>query len=280
MDLKELGRTDIRVPSLGMGTWGMGGYLSTDYTYDREAIRALRRGIELGIYLIDTAEMYGAGHTEEIVGKAIKPFLREQVFIVSKVLPENLHYTDVIGAAQRSLKRLQTDYIDLYLIHSPNPQIPLRETIEAMEDLVERGLVRFIGVSNFDAREMEKAMSCLSKNEIVANQVEYSLLKRSIECDLLPYCAKQRITVMAYTPLAEGRLAKSKFLREIGKKYVKTAAQVALNWLITKEDVIAIPKAIIMDHLEENAGAMGWRLSEEDIERISSYFHLVRRRNT
>jgi len=272
MDLKELGRTAVKVPAIGMGTWGLGGYSSPDTTCDKDAIRALRRGIELGMYLIDTAEMYGTGHTEEVVGEAIKPFSREEIFIVSKVLPENLHYADVIKAAERSLQRLRTDWLDLYLIHSPNPEIPLRETIEAMENLGERNLVRFIGVSNFDVSEVEEAMGYLSKNDIVVNQVEYSLLERSIERNVLPFCTKQQITVMAYTPLAQCRLCENEFLREIGKKYNKTAAQVALNWLIAKEKVIAIPKAVNIEHLEENAGAMGWSLSEDDMECISSHF--------
>jgi diketogulonate reductase-like aldo/keto reductase len=272
MELKELGRTGVKVPAIGIGTWGIGGCSFPDTTSDDRAIRALRKGIELGMYLIDTAEMYGAGHAEEIVGEAIKPLPREGVFIVSKVLPENLHYTDVIKAAEKSLKRLQTDYIDLYLIHFPNPQIPLKETLQAMRKLVERHLVRFIGVSNFDVSEMEKARSYLSRNDIVVNQVEYSLLERSIEREVLPYCAREQITIMAYTPLAKGRLSRSEFLEGIGRKYGKTAAQVALNWLIAKENVIAIPKAVNIGHLKENADAMGWRLLEDDMERISSYF--------
>lgn len=272
MDLKELGTTDVKLPAIGMGTWGIGGYYSADTIGDNQAIRALRRGIELGMYLIDTAEMYSAGHAEEVVGEAIKPFPREQVFIVSKVLPENLHYGDVINAAEKSLRRLRTDWIDLYLIHFPNPRIPLTETMEAMERLVERNLVRFIGVSNFDVSEMEEARSCLSRHSIVTNQVDYSLFVRSIERDVLPYCQQQRLTVMAYRPLARGELSRNRFLEEIGKKYDKTAAQVALNWLISKENVIAIPKAASIDHVEENASAMGWRLSQDDMEHISSYF--------
>ena len=272
MDLKELGTTGVRVPAIGIGTWEMGGGLSKDTSSDSEAIRALRRAVELGMYLIDTAEMYGAGHAEELVGEAIKPFPGEHVFIVSKVLPENLHYADVIKAAEKSLRRLQTDWIDLYLIHFPNPRIPLRETIEAMEKLVERNLVRFIGVSNFDVGQIREAKGYLSKNDIVVNQVEYSLIERRVERDVLPFCTHQQMTVMAYTPLAMGRLSRSEFLRGIGKKYDKTAAQVALNWLIAKENVLAIPKAVNIHHVEENAGAMGWRLSKNDIERLSSYF--------
>ncbi len=272
MSLKELGRTGVKVPAIGMGTWGIGGYSTRDTSCDDEAIQALKKGIELGMYLIDTAEMYASGHTEEVVGEAIKPFARKDVFIVSKVLPENLHYANVIKAAEASLKRLQTDYIDLYLIHFPNPEIPLKETMAAMEKLVEEKLVRFIGVSNFGVSLVEEARNYLSNNDIVANQVEYSLLERKIEKDVLPYCLKQGITLMAYTPLGMGKLARNEFLQEVGKKYNKTAAQVALNWFISKENVIAIPKAINLNHLKENAGAAGWRLSRRDVRRISAYF--------
>lgn len=144
--------------------------------------------------------------------------------------------------------------------------------MEAMEKLVEVNLIRYIGVSNFDVSLVEEARSYLSKNDIAVNQVEYSLLDRSIERDVLPHCLERRITVMAYTPLGMGKLSRNEFLQELGKKYKKTAAQVALNWLIAKENVVAIPKAINISHLEGNAGAMGWRLAADDAEHISSYF--------
>jgi len=273
MEFKELGNTGVKVPVIGMGTWEIGGGISRDTASDARDVQAIRKAIELGMTLIDTAEMYAAGHAEELVGEAIKPFPREQLFIVTKISPHNLHYADVIKAAEKSLKRLQTGWLDLYLIHHPNPQVPLKETIPAMENLVEQNLVRFIGVSNFNVSQMEEARSCFSKNEIVVNQVEYSLLARSIERDVLPYCVEHRITVMAHRPLARGELSRNKFLQEIGKRYEKTAAQVALNWLVAKEQVIAIPKALNLEHLEQNAGAVGWRLSKDDVEQISSYFH-------
>ncbi|MEQ9714326.1 MAG: aldo/keto reductase [Candidatus Asgardarchaeum sp.] len=267
-DLKELNRTGCKVPAIGLGTWKIGGSMTPDHSQDDLAIKALRHGISLGMWLVDTAEIYGGGHAEELVGEAIKIFNREKIFIVTKVWETNLRYDDVLKAAKRSLKRLKTNYIDLYLIHWPNPRIPLSETMKAMEKLVSDGLVRYIGVSNFSVELMEEARSYLSKEDIVVNQVKYNVYDRSIERDILPYCQKEGITLMAYTPLAKGSVSTDKTLIEIGRKYSKTAAQVALNWLISKDMVIAIPKAIRIEHIEENAGAMGWRLSEEDIRYI------------
>jgi len=262
------------IPSIGMGTWGIGGFSTPDYRYDEIAIKALRYGIELGITLIDTAEMYGAGHSEEVVGIAIKG-LREKVFIATKVWYTNLRYDDVLRSAEKSLKRLQIDVIDLYQVHWPNPHIPLNETMKAMEKLVLDGKVRFIGVSNFSVRLMEEARAALSKIDIVSNQVEYSLLSREVENDILPYCEKENITLIAYSPLGRGNIfsdPRSKILREIAKKYNKTPAQVALNWLISKNPVVAIPKAINLSHIKENADAVGWRLSNEDLELLSRTF--------
>ncbi|HDJ89690.1 MAG TPA: aldo/keto reductase [Thermoprotei archaeon] len=267
-DLKELNRTGCKVPAIGLGTWKIGGSMTPDHSQDDLAIKALRHGISLGMWLIDTAEIYGGGHAEELVGEAIKIFNREKIFIVTKVWETNLRYDDVLKAAKRSLKRLKTNYIDLYLIHWPNPRIPLSETMKAMEKLVSDGLVRYIGVSNFSVKLMEEARSYLSKEDIVVNQVKYNVYDRSVERDILPYCQKEGITLMAYTPLAKGSVSTDKTLIEIGRKYGKTAAQVALNWLISKDMVIAIPKAVRIEHIEENAGAMGWRLSEEDIRYI------------
>lgn len=273
MDLKQLGRTNVKVPAIGMGTWEIGGQVSRDSSRDEEGIRAIRKAVELGMYLIDTAEIYAAGHCEEIVGEAIKCLPREKVFIVSKVWHNHLHYDDLILSAETSLKRLQIDFIDLYLIHWPNPRVPLKETMVAMEELAKRRLVRFIGVSNFDVSQLEKARSFLTENEIAANEVDYSLLVRGREKDVIPYCQDHQITVMAYRPLARGSLAQNKFLQEIGQKYNKSATQVALNWIITKEHVIAIPKALNPDHLRENAEAAGWHLSKKDVEGISHHFH-------
>jgi diketogulonate reductase-like aldo/keto reductase len=274
LEFKRLGRTDVMISVIGMGTWGIGGFSAPDYKYDEMAVRALRRGIELGITLIDTAEMYGGGHSEEVVGMAIKG-LREKVFIATKVWYTNLRYDDVLRSAEKSLKRLQIDTIDLYQVHWPNPHIPLSETMRAMERLVLDGKVRFIGVSNFSVKLMEEARAALSKIDIVSNQVEYSLLSREVEDDILPYCEKENITLIAYSPLGRGNILndpRSKILREVAKKYNKTLVQVALNWLIAKKPVVAIPKAINLSHVEENVNAAGWRLSDEDLELLSRVF--------
>ena len=272
MNYKKIGNTSIEVPAVGIGTWEIGGGLSPDRSKDGESIQAIKRGIELGMTLIDTAEKYADGHAEELVGEAIRSFSRDNLFIVSKVWPDHLQYDEVIKAAGRSLERLGIDCLDLYLVHHPNPDIPLQETMSAMEWLIERRMVKFVGVSNFNVDQMEEAGSCLKDNEIIVNQLPYSLLDRDIENETLLYCVKNDITVMAYWPLSRGKLAKDEFLSETGKKYGKTSAQVAINWLIAHENVIAIPKAVNPDHLKQNAEAANWRLSEEDIELISSHF--------
>jgi diketogulonate reductase-like aldo/keto reductase len=274
IEYKELGKTGEKIPALGLGTWGIGGFSYPDYSNDELAIEIIRFAVEIGMNFIDTAEMYGAGHSEELVGEAIKG-IREKVFIATKVLPTNFRYEDVIKACERSLRRLKTSYIDLYQLHWPNPSIPIKETMRAMERLANEGKIRYIGISNFSVEETIEAMNALSKYEIVSNQVEYSLLVRDIEKDLLDFCRKNKITVIAYSPLARGELLKGKyyeFLSKIGKKYNKTAAQVALNWLIIKENVVAIPKAFSKAKIVENMGAYGWKLSDEDLKTIDEFF--------
>jgi diketogulonate reductase-like aldo/keto reductase len=274
IEYKELGKTGEKIPALGLGTWGIGGFSYPDYSNDELAIEIIRFAVEIGMNFIDTAEMYGAGHSEELIGEAIKG-IREKVFIATKVLPTNFRYEDVIKACERSLRRLKTSYIDLYQLHWPNPSIPIKETMRAMERLANEGKIRYIGISNFSVEETIEAMNALSKYEIVSNQVEYSLLVRDIETDLLDFCRKNKITVIAYSPLARGELLKGKyyeFLSKIGKKYNKTAAQVALNWLIIKENVVAIPKAFSKAKIVENMGAYGWKLSDEDLKTIDEFF--------
>jgi diketogulonate reductase-like aldo/keto reductase len=273
-----LGRTGEKIAAIGLGTWGIGGGMMPNYSADKQAIEAIRHAVKLGMNHIDTAEIYGGGHAEELVGEAIKEFARDDIFIASKVWHTNLRYDDVLRACERSLKRLQTSYIDLYYIHRPNPSIPLSETMRALERLYDEGKIRYIGVSNFSASLVEEARSCLSHADIVADQVEYSLYERSIERDLMPYCLREGITIVAYSPLGQGKLARelhdgrsrrARILMEIAERYSKTPIQVALNWVIWHEHVITIPKSIRREHLEENAEAAGWKLDEKDYKLLA-----------
>ena len=266
IEQKELGNTGILISEIGLGTWRYRGTAGT-----------LRAGIELGATLIDTAEGY---FTEDVVGEAVR-CIRDKVFIATKVSGRNLAYDDVLQSAEESLYKLGTDYIDLYQIHWPNYSYPIRETMKAMGELADRGLVRFIGVSNFDIDELEEAQSCLHNHPIVSNQVRYNLNDRSIERDMLPYCIDNDITVLAYTPLDDGNLTKAgrilksgkmKLLEEISKEAGKTMGQVALNWCTSKESVVAIPKSNSLERTIENCGASGWRLTENQINRLDEAF--------
>ena len=277
MEYRFLGKTGERIAAIGLGTWLIGGGGSPDYSRDREAVEAIRYAIELGMTHIDTAEMYGGGHAEELVGEAIKAFKRDEVFIASKVWPTNLRYDDLLKACERSLKRLQTSYIDLYYIHWPSDVIPLSESMRAMERLYKDGKIRYIGLSNFSPTQIEEARSYLSTTDVVAIQAEYSLYNRKIEADLIPYCFRSGMTVVAYSPLARGALLadlkkpaerRIQLLMELAEKYSKTPVQIALNWVIWHDQVIAIPKALQRQHLEENAGAAGWKLAKEDYDMI------------
>lgn len=269
MEYKEIAR-GVRIPVIGLGTWGIGGWEEPDPSRDLEGIASLREGIELGMTHIDTAEMYAGGHCEEVVGEAIKPYDREELFITTKVWRSHLRFDDVISAIKGSLRRLELDYVDLYLVHWPNPEVPLQETMRAMERCAEEGYTRFIGVSNFDRNLLERAQSHLREHRIVADQVEYSLLEQGPMKTLLPYCQREGVMLIAYTPLAKGRLARPgiPILDEMAERYGKTQGQVALNWLISQEWVVAIPKASKIEHLRENAGAVGWRLKPEDWRRL------------
>jgi len=272
MDYKYFKKLGRKVPALGMGTWGIGGgYWTKDTSKDKESIEALRTGLELGITLIDTAEMYGAGHAEEIVSEAIKGFNREELFIVTKVWQTHARRDDVIKSAEGSCKRLGT-YIDLYLLHWPSYEVPVCETMKAMEELVKKGIVKSIGVSNFSVEQIEEARSCLSIVDIAAVQNRFSLSYRKDENSVIPYAQKEGMMYMAYTPIDKGSIANNVLLKKIGEKYNKTPVQVALNWLIQIEPVVPIPKASKVEHMKENAGSVGWKLSKEDWETISKSF--------
>jgi diketogulonate reductase-like aldo/keto reductase len=273
LDYKELVK-GVRIPVLGMGTWGIGGRGSPDTSRDKAEIAVLRAGIEMGVTHIDTAEMYGAGHCEEVVGEAIEPYERGDLFITTKVWSNHLRYADLIASMTGSLRRLRLDYVDLYLIHWPNPAMPLQETMRALEHCAQEGQTRFIGVSNFSASLLAEAQSQLRDHRLVADQVEYSLMEQGPRTDLLPYCRENDVTLIAYTPLAKGRLAERghAVLDEMSKKYDRTPSQVSLNWLISQDRVVTIPKASRIEHLKDNIGALGWRLSKGDLEKLTKSF--------
>jgi diketogulonate reductase-like aldo/keto reductase len=280
MEYKELIK-GVKIPILGVGTWGLGGKDSADYSNDESAINAIRAAIDLGMTHIDTAEYYGAGHAEELVGNAIKPYDRGDLFITTKVYRTHLHYADVLSSIKSSLRRLCTDYVDLFLVHWPSPTVPMKETMKALEHCVDEGYTRFIGVSNFSIQLFTEAQSQLEKYGLVADQVYYNLTQvqktyfngLSVK-DLHSYCIEKNIMLIAWSPLEEGKLAKSGFpvLDEMAKKYGKTQAQVALNWLISQKKIITIPKATTINHIEENVGAVGWKLSGPDFRRLQESF--------
>jgi len=250
-----------------MGTWKIGVY--TSLAERAKQIQALKRGIELGCNLIDTAEMYADGRSEEVVADAVRD-VRDDVFIASKVSPGNLRHDDVIEACTRSLKRLGTTYIDLYQVHWPNSTVPIGETMAAMEELVRDGRIRYIGVSNFSAEQTNEARDALSKSELVSNQVEYSVRNRAVEADILPYCKREKLTLIAYTPLARGSVPEGMIPRAICEKYGMTPIQVMLNWVTRSECVVAIPKSADVKHVEENASSVSARFSEEEYQTIAS----------
>jgi len=262
-----------KIPSLGLGTWGMGGWMRPDRSQDAKYIRAIEYALEKGITHIDTAEFYGAGHAEELIGEVIKSVDRKRLFITSKVLPIHLSYESILKAAEKSTKRLDTDYLDLYLIHWPNPLASTKNAMAGFDKLVDQGLVKFIGVSNFSVSQFQNAQKYAS-HKLVCNQVRYNLLDRRVEDELLKFCQEERVILTAYSPLAEGELTRQKFeqLEEVAKKYGKTPVQVALRWLLEKPQVITIPKASSPDHIDEILGTLGWKLEKEDRDYLDGEF--------
>jgi diketogulonate reductase-like aldo/keto reductase len=276
LEFRNLGKTGIQIPVVGLGTWEIGGGMMSNSSRDVEAVEALKLGLDLGMTLVDTAEMYGAGHSEEVVSRALEG-RREKVFVASKVSPSHFAYDDVLRSAKKSLERLEVKEMDLYQLHWPNSRVPIEETMRAMEKLVRDGLTRHIGVSNFSVAQMKEAQAALSRETIASNQVEYSLVDRSIEQDLLSHCQREGMTVIAYSPLGKGRIPKGrgapfKVLDEIAAKYGKSRSQAALSWLLEHESVVVIPKAIDKGHVRENAGVVGWKLSPEDSQKLAAAF--------
>jgi diketogulonate reductase-like aldo/keto reductase len=254
------------VPALGLGTWNMG----EDPRRAAKEIAALQLGIDLGMTLVDTAEMYGDGLTEDLVGRALAG-RRDKVFLVSKVLPSNATRTGTIAACERSLKRLKCEHIDLYLLHWRGPT-PLARTIEAFEQLIAAGKIRRWGVSNFDPGDMENLLGAAGGAAVQTNQVLYNPSRRGIEFDLLPECRARKIPIMAYSPVEQGRILKDRTLVDIGKRHQATPAQVALAWAMRDGHVIAIPKAADESHVRDNRAALDVELTAQDLADIDRVF--------
>jgi diketogulonate reductase-like aldo/keto reductase len=268
LEKRELGRTREKIPVIGMGTWEIGDAQNEGRAIE---IQAIRKGIELGMTMIDTAEMYGNGNAERLVGQAIKG-IRDDVFIATKVSPQHFGYEDVLSACEGSIRRLGVEHIDLYQLHWPSYQVPIEETMKAMEELVSRGKIRYIGISNFSVAQTLKAREALPRSEIVSNQLRYSLTHRSIESGLLPFCEREKLTVIAYQPLDSGRLPLDKIPQSVLDKYGMTPAQLMLNWVTYKDVVVAIPKASKFEHVEKNAASIRVRISGDDYQTLSRKF--------
>jgi len=299
MEFRELGRSGIKVSAIGIGAWQWG---STEWGWGqqygkKDLLAAFQKALELGINFIDTAEIYGHGRSEQLVGEAIRGH-REEVVIATKVSPWNLTYGRLLRAAKRSLQRLGIDAIDLYQVHWPNPLVPIRSTMKAMKKLVKEGKVRCVGVSNFNLKRMKEAEKALAPIYLVSNQLKYNLLDRVIEREVLPHATNAGISIIAYSPLAQGLLAGryspyirprslvqqansrfsprnlarltelSRLLSEVAAARNRTPSQVALNWVISKENVIGIPGVKNPENVRDDAGAVGWRLTESESKQL------------
>jgi diketogulonate reductase-like aldo/keto reductase len=254
------------VPALGQGTWTMG----DSGRKHKEEVAALQLGFDLGMTLIDTAEMYASGGAEEVVGEAIEG-RRDSVFIVSKVMPGNASRRGTVSACEKSLKRLKTDRIDLYLLHWPGA-VPIAETVEGFTQLKRAGKIRHWGVSNLDVDEMEELVSVPNGGEVATNQIMYNLKRRGSEFSLIPWCAQRRIPIMAYSPLDQGKLLRASELEPIAARHRATNVQVALAWVLQQEQVMVIPKAGSETHVRENYGALAVQLDAKDFAALDRAF--------
>lgn len=270
-------KNDFELPVYGLGTWQMGGRDERDLANDDRAdIEAIKQAIARGITHIDTAEIYANGHSEELISIALKESKtkRGDIFLVSKVPSEHQGYEGVLNACKKSLDRLGVQYLDLYLLHDYDSLFPLNETMRAMVELKDKGLIKNIGVSNFGIEHLKEAQS-YCKYPIVCNQVHYNLRVREIEkSGLLKYCQDNDIMIVAYRPTDKGKLFNTKFelVSELCKKYNKTFPQVAINWLVSQPNVVTLAKTRNLGHLEENLGALNWSMEFEDIENLRNNF--------
>jgi diketogulonate reductase-like aldo/keto reductase len=279
---QKMNNTDIPIkklengfslPVYGMGLWQMGGRWESDGSQDEQELAAIRAALDAGVTHIDTAESYGDGHAEELLGKVLKDYDRSKLFIASKVSGPHQTYDSLLKAFYASLKRIGTDYLDLYLLHRfPSPGIDIKETMRAMDELVEKGLVKNIGVCNMSINRFAQAQKH-TKHKLVCNQVHYNVLYREIEkSGVLKYCQDNDVMLVAWRPVQKGSLPDSQLIKEIANKYGKTAYQIAINWLISQKNVVTISKTSNIEHLKENLGAVGWTMDSDDIELIRREF--------
>lgn len=267
-------KSGFEMPVFGLGTWMMGGGFEHDPQNDDNAdIQAIKNAIDIGITHIDTAERYADGYAETLVGKAIKENKREKLFLVSKVAPWHLHYDDLLSALEASLKRLQTEYLDLYLIHQPNPEIPIKETMRALDYAKKQGLIKHMGVCNFTIQRFQEAQLNTS-NIIVANQLHYNLMSREPEHKgLVTFCQENDVMFIAWRPVQKGVLTKEQtIVSTLCKKYKKTPSQIAINWLLSQSNIVTLSKMRSTDHLKENLGALDWEMDQEDVEKLRHEF--------
>jgi len=303
MEYITLGKTGVKISRIGLGAWQFGGDAWGPYEYN-VAKSVIAKAVELGINFIDTAAVYGRGRSEEFVGRAIRELgIREQVFVATKIPGDWHRFDDVLKAARRSKERLGLDVIDLLQLHWPAcwHNVPICETMRAIERLVDDGVIRYIGVSNYPLQLLQAARECLKRSDIVSSQNRYNLIEREVEKELLPYLRREGITLIAWSPLAKGavtgkyspdnrprgdlrendplfhpdnlREISSKLIpviKELSAKYGKSPAQIALNWLVMHDNVVPIPGAKSPEQVVENAGATGWRLSDEDFRRLEN----------
>ncbi len=263
----------FELPVYGLGLWEMGGRWESETSQDEANISAIRAALDAGITHIDTAEGYGAGHAEELLAKAIDGYDRSRLIIASKVSSHNQAYGDLLRSCEASLKRLRTDYLDLYMLHRfPEPGIDIVDTMKAMDELVRQGMVKNIGLSNVTQRRFNTAQE-LTKNKIVCNQIHYNVQYRETEeRGLLKYAQTNDVMLVAWRPLQKGTLLSAPLLGELAKKYNKTPSQIAINWLISQKNVVTIAKTSTVEHLMENLGAVDWTMKNDDIERIRAEF--------
>ncbi|MFA9289277.1 MAG: aldo/keto reductase [Weeksellaceae bacterium] len=265
----------FEMPVYGIGTWEMGGKMERDPRNDDQAdITAIKSAIEMGVTHIDTAEAYAAGHSETLVGKAIQGYNRKDLFLVSKVKEPNLNYDQIPQSLQHSLERMQTDYLDVYMIHGPSETIPIEESMKALCELKDKGLIKHIAVSNFTVERFQAAQTA-SSHPIVAGQYHLNLKYREAEKrGILDHFQKNDVMFIAWRPLQKGLFNKesSALLQEMMQKYHKTASQIALNWLVSQQNVVTLSKTRSIDHLKENIAAVDFTMEKEDVIKLDQEY--------